>query len=110
VRKIETGVDLYVRTHAKRPRVSLVNENDIPSPVIAVLFGGSFYRTAEESNGHDKSIAKAMAEMGNVEEGRKGVYVVVEVGREVTDFVRIFTRPMRAEIALSLSKNIIEHV
>jgi len=67
--------------------------------------GGSFYRTAEESNGYDKSIAKAIAEMGNGEEGRKGAYVVVvEVGREVTDFVRIFTRPMRAEIALSFRR------
>lgn len=54
-----------------------------------------------------------MAEMRDSEEGRKGAHiVVVEVGREVTGFVRIFARPMRdaSPDRIVVLKNIIERV
>lgn len=48
--------------------------------------------------------------MGNSKEGQKGAHV--EVGREVTDFVRIFARPMRdaKPNCIVVLKNIIERV
>jgi len=60
-----------------------------------VIVRRPFYLTAKESKRRDKSETSSINGRRR-EEGRKGVHnVVIEVGREVTGFVRIFARPMR---------------
>lgn len=83
------------------------------SPVIAVSFGGRPIEPRKKVTGVIRALRNQWQKWGNGEEGRKGAHVaVVEVGREVTGFVRIFARPMRdaSRDRIVVSKNIIERV